>query len=370
MNAQIKSIDPRAEAFIGGARSWWDVYEQKFVNARTVYLPQGCPDWGTKGGTRNKLCTFCSLPDAVKEYEEVFYDGQRVPHIDQVTHFGAALRHVVEQGSDFHTLFVFNAGSFLAKEANPIEVWGPVIDAIKGYSNIRRLVVESRASLMTKENIQPIVERLGSAGVGLTIRIGVETQDDHLRLKVLKKGHTQKQIEGAVNTAHELGVLVGAYVLLKPAIHDDLRVAMGKTSASANEVTEWTEDEARSTLDWVLGRDNLAMDEAYFGATCVAEGALLQKSWQTGDFVPATLSSVLHVLQYGADKYGPKVHLLPMKDTPKFVAVSSNHTTVGLPEDLNGAQGCDKAFHSMLQNYRETMDLSVLNPPACATCNP
>ena len=182
----------------------------------------------------------------------------------------------------------------------------------------------------------------------------METQDDRLRLKVLKKGHSRRQLFAAMRVMQKHGVGSGGYILLNPAPGLE---------------PEWAVEEAKCTLDWVLGDgpDSLGMDEAYFCATCVGQGTALAGFWEEGAFRPATLWMVLEVLQHAVGQYGPRAHLLPFADEPPFLAVPSNHVAAGIPEDLSGARGCDRAFHEMFAAYRATYDSSVLVAPQC-TC--
>jgi hypothetical protein len=151
------------------------------------------------------------------------------------------------------------------------------------------------------------------------------------------------------------GVTAGGYVLLKPAPGYECHEALA---------------EAEATIEWVVGSgdDSLGMDEAYFCAACVPPKGLLFEAWRAGAFQPATLSMVLEVIRFAAERFGRRVHLLPFTDSPPFVAIPSNHVPQGIPEDLTGAIGCDLAFHAIFKKYRQTMDKAVLVAPTCHLC--
>lgn len=350
MSLAISAMDERVPMFNGGKRTWWDVDEQRLVTAATLYVPFGCPDWGETEGARNELCTFCALPNAVTAYRVAFYGGAEIPANDHVQLFKKTLAAML-QADTCHTLMVFNAGSFLAM---PSTVQSEIMREITKLAYVKRVVIEARAPLITHDALIPLLTVLSAADKKLTVRVGVETKDDHLRLKVLKKGHSARQLKHASDVMRELGVTSGGYALLNPAPGLD---------------PQWAVDEAIATLDWILDREQgLGMDEAYFGPTCVGEGSVLAKYWENGEFAPASLNAVFDVLTRTLPRYEGRIHLLPFADTPPFLAVPSNHVKQGLPESLDGAQGCDRAFHSMFQRYRETADRSVLHPVAC-TCH-
>ena len=345
----MKKNDPRISLLQGGRRLWWDVREGRMVPAATLYIPFGCPDWGETGGQRNSRCTFCPLPNAVIGYRNGFYGGALVPDTDHLAFFKETLVRTLREGS-VHTLMVFNAGSFLAMSPSLQEA----VAAEVGRSPVKRLVVESRAELITIPNLEPVLRGIPSDR--LTVRIGVETQDDRTRLSLLRKGHTRKELLRASALLRELGICSGGYVLLGPV------PGMQPCTAVA---------EACATIRWVLGSGpgDLGMNEAYFSSANVGPGTVLEEAWRDGEFCPANLWMVLEVLRHTGGHSG-RVHLLPFRDEPPLLAVPSNHVPKGISEDLAGAQGCDLEFHAMLDAYRRTMDPAALAAPPKCSCRP
>ena len=369
----IKSDDPRIEALQGSIKMWWDQTKQQMVKSATIYLPQGCPDWGEVGPERkrNNLCTFCALPRAVEDYRKAFYEGNIVPQKDHAVLFEAVINSLTKLHQDIHTIMIFNAGSFLATEANSLENQKAIIKMAADVTSVQRIVIESRAGLITVAALQPLMDIVQSVGKHLTVRIGVETKDDFLRMKILRKGHSRKELSKAMLAIKECRVQSGGYVLLKPAPADDLRRVMGEKDAPEEMVSCFAIEEAKNTLDWLLGEgeDCLGMDEAYFCSTNVGRETPLAALWKEGQFQPASLWMVYEVLLHSSQKYSSRVHLLPFKDNPEFLAVPSNHEKAGIREDLSDAKGCDKSFHDMFNHYRETMDCKILKPPVCR-CKP
>lgn len=320
------------------------------VLSETAYIAFGCPDWGEKGGRRNGLCTFCAIPSAASQFRDAFYENGTMLTRDHASLFNATLSLLVGS-TGCHTLMIFNAGSYLAM---PSALQLLVMKEVITYTGISRVVIESRAPLVTKEALRPLMSILSSAGKRLTVRIGVETQDDHLRLKVLKKGHSRTQLLDAISVMRDLDVDCGGYALLNPAPGLD---------------PKWAVREAVATLDWILSREEgLGMDEAYFGPTCVGSNTPLTEHWKAGEFFPASLRDVSAVLKETLPRYRGRIHLLPFADEPPFLAVPSNHVKRGLPETLVGALGCDLEFHRMFEEYRTTMNPEVLHEIMC-TCS-
>lgn len=346
----ISLTDPRVDLLYGGKRMWWDSREKHLVSAMTIYLPQGCPDWGAPGGIRNRRrCIFCAGELAVAGFRQEFYGGHAIPPQDHLQ-LMQAVAQKYHQGE--HTIFIFNAGSFFAKESNPDWLQKSILETIGKMPLVKRVVVDARAAVITEDAIGRACEILHAQAKNLTVRIGIETQDDHLRLKILRKGHTRKQLHQAAQVLKKYGAQSGGYILLKPAPDiDEIHACV----------------EALDSIDFVC-RD-LGLDEAYFCSANVGPGSSLAVAWEQGKFTPVSLWSVLWVLKHAAQKYPGRVHMLPFSDEPQFLAIPSNHNPRGNGQNLEGASNCDLAFYQLLNDYRENMDPNKLIPTDCA-CRP
>lgn len=345
MTQPVQANDRIAE-LLGGSRSWFDQEERRMVKAATVYVAYGCPDWGAPNGVRKRqLCPFCTLPDLAIDFQQRYFGGAMMP-ADHLDLFDQAFERTLAGVPDLHTLKVFNGGSFF-------HMPGALQEGIMrrvASRGVRRVVVEARAGLITADVLDPLLEILGN--VRLTVRIGVETKDHHLRTKKLPKGQSYGQLLAASAVMSQRKVMAGGYVMLNPA-----------PGLSREHMVR----EACSTIEWVLesGADNLGMQEVYFCATCVEPGTRLEEEWRSGAYRPARLWDVFDVLAWAVERYGTRIHLLPFEEASPYVAVPSNHRSEGIPQSLAGAQGCDLQFHAMLRRYRETMDSRLLEPPEC-----
>jgi radical SAM enzyme (TIGR01210 family) len=340
--------DERVEELLGGDRLWFDLEEQRMVKAAAIYIAYGCPDWGAPSGIRKRqLCPFCVLPDLAISYQNRYFGGT-ISDGDHLRLFEQAFEVLITSTPDLHTLKVFNGGSFFHM---PKAVQEGVLRRIAESQRVRRVVVESRAGLITGAALDALLEIL--RGIPLTVRIGVETKDHHLRTKRLPKGQSYEQLLAASAAMLQRNVTSGGYVMLNPA-----------SGLSGQEMVR----EACATIEWILGTgiDDLNMQEVYFCATCVEPGTRLEEEWLSNTFRPARLWDVFDVLTWAVERYGTRVHLLPFQEALPYTAVPSNHVPRGIPQSLEGSQGCDLQFHAMLQQYRETMDPSVLEPPSCS----
>src|SRR5262249_31053883 len=158
-------FEAKLEPLRGGQRWWYDVDSGQGVRMATLYVAQGCPDWGERGGQRNELCSFCALPNAAKQYRDAFFDGRPPTPQEHFELFAENLRRLPH---DIHTLAVFNAGSFLASLSNPPELQESIVRLVADHPSIQRLVIESRAELITTAAVHPLATALGNANKRLT----------------------------------------------------------------------------------------------------------------------------------------------------------------------------------------------------------
>lgn len=352
--------DPRIRLLDGGSRPWWDITENRFVKMHTLYIPQRC-SW--------RKCSFCSIPQAVTEYEQMFYGGQRISDAEIVSLFSKTLDHMIVTQSNIHTLCLFNAGSFFSDASNPPSVRKQLISVACQTPNLSRIIIETRASDVTEKKMHAVCSELGRNNIDLTVRGGVETQHEILR-QYLKKGQSDKAFRNAVRIIHKFGALMGGYVLLHPAPFSTIRALLGSPEETEENILLWAEEEALRTLDFVLGKPpyNLGMDEAYFCTTNVGPNTVLASAWEKDDFYPAPLRSVCRVLRRGISLYGTRIHMLPFKDERTFLAIPSNHVRKGIAQNLSDAAGCDREVHAMLDTYRDTMNPNYLKDIPC-DCN-
>ena len=173
-----KFLEEKIALLQGGYHSFWDIKEKRMVKTFKVYIPWGCPDWGEENGQRNNLCTFCSIPNAVLNYRQIFYDGKKIPIQDHVELFDMVLRSI---DADTHTLKIFNGGSFLSM---PNDLQRNIFSIVGEYS-FKRIIIESRSALINESSIHQLLYVINTTQ-HLLIRIGVETQDNELRNKILK----------------------------------------------------------------------------------------------------------------------------------------------------------------------------------------
>jgi radical SAM enzyme (TIGR01210 family) len=282
-----------------------------------IELPTGC-SWAKRTGG----CTFCSFQRAVDNYT----GGGPVLDSEYIDLFKAG--HRLIHGS--REINIFNGGSFW--DGLPKQVQDVITARLAMDPAVKQLNIESRPEYITPENISNT--RAGLNLKRLRVGIGLETQDDNLRNKMLNKGMTRQGFEGAVKLLKEMECLVAVYVLMKP--HKSLREA----DAIAETV---------ATIKYVHG---LGADVVLLQAMMIMPDSLSYGWYHDGDFRPPWLWSVIEVIRQ-THKLLP-IRLGKFEDSPKPLAIPTN------------CWKCNNAINTRLDHFRENLDFSLLeNIPDC-----
>jgi radical SAM enzyme (TIGR01210 family) len=291
---------------------------EKIVTEGFVELPAGC-SWAKKHGG----CRFCSFQKAVDGYTS----GCEVGSGEFIDLF--LLGHRLITGVE--KVNVFTGGSFW--DGVPQKAQRDIARLMRDDPHVRQVNIESRPEFISSAKLTEIKALLGSTK--LRVAIGLETQDDHLRNRVLNKGMSRRKFEEAVDLLKERGCRVAVYVLLKP--HKDL----GEAEAI---------EEATKTIQYVK---RCGVDVVLLQAMMVMPGSLSDAWFRSGEFCPPWLWSIIEVIKETS-------HLLPVRlgkfeDSPSPVAVPSN------------CWRCDPVVNAALDQYRRTMEVAVLeNAPTCS----
>ncbi|MCX6579062.1 MAG: archaeosine biosynthesis radical SAM protein RaSEA [Candidatus Aminicenantes bacterium] len=110
---------------------------------------------------------------------------------------------------------ILTLGSFLNdSEVNPVTRL-EIITRLSEISHLKRVSIESRAEYVTVDKIKQIKEILGKGKI-MEFAIGLESSNDYLRNKIIKKGLSKQSFEKTVAKVKEAGVHLLTYLLIKP----------------------------------------------------------------------------------------------------------------------------------------------------------
>ncbi|QYZ78378.1 TIGR01210 family radical SAM protein [Methanofollis formosanus] len=169
---------------------------------------------------------------------------------------------------------IFTSGSFL----DPVEV-PPAFreDVCRAFAG-KVVVVETRPEYVEEEGTAAMVAALdtGAYETPLHIAVGLETTDDAIREKSIRKGFTFADFIAASRRAQAAGAGVKGYLLLKPMFLTE-KEAVEDMKKSIREVTPYC--------------GMISMN-----ACTVQRGTELEKAWKERTYRPPYLWSILEVL--------------------------------------------------------------------------
>ena len=235
-------------------------YGQELLDCLTVIFK-------TAGCTWSK-CRMCS-------YRNERYGEQSGEAL--LGHLRAQLAWVLAEYkvADFRMIKIFTSGSFF----DPAEVPPAFLADIAGAFRGKLVIAETRPEFIREETLRPFIETIddGTWKMPLYCAVGLETSNDEIREKCIRKGFTFGDFKDAARIAHTAGAGVKAYLLHKPLF--------------------LTEKEAFNDMKQSI-RDAAEHAEIISMNPCTVQRKTeLEFYWKRGAYRPPYLWSVLTLLQ-------------------------------------------------------------------------
>ncbi|MHC1625972.1 MAG: archaeosine biosynthesis radical SAM protein RaSEA [Methanoculleaceae archaeon] len=219
------------------------------------------------GGCRWNRCTMCG------------YRHERLDVRDRaelVRHLEAQLEWVRQRHgtTTCELVKIYTSGSFFDPGEVPPVFRRSVADHFRG----KAVIVETRPEFVDKDVLYEFRSMVddGTRDVPLTIAIGLETTDDHIRSRCINKGFTYDDYLAAVRVAREAGAGIKTYLLHKPPYLTE---------------GEAIEDMLRSIRQVAGISDMISMNPC-----TVQRHTLTERLWRRGAYRPPYLWSVLEIL--------------------------------------------------------------------------
>jgi radical SAM enzyme (TIGR01210 family) len=227
-------------------------------------------------------------------------------------------------------LAVYNGGSFLNKGEVPLKFQNWFFSKMAGYSGVKEVFIESRCEYLEEGRIKEIAKILGKGR--LVMGIGLESQDDHIRNDIIKKGLLKKFFEEKIKMLKSLGVTSSAYVFLKPP------------GLSEKEALE----ETLATIVYALsvGVDRVNISSAFVQAKTETAAA-----YKRGEYRPPKLWTVLKIIDRIKEEGWP-VSIGGFKDWPPPLAIPAN------------CGKCSGLIYEAIEEFRQTGILGAI--PICS----
>ncbi|MFC1599080.1 radical SAM protein [Patescibacteria group bacterium] len=303
----------------------FDPLTRKKARRWVLELPgAGCEWYKESGG-----CTMCAFGQSTQDYT---FGGRLYPNFMFMLLFRYAYSFVKKLEPEL--LYIYNGGSFLSDKEIPAKTQLAIMKFVAKHPTIGKILVESRADLVTAEKLALYKKAVGSKQV--QIALGLESANDQVRNGCLKKGLPKKAFEQAIKLCHDQGFPVFAYVFLKPHCLDE-KAAI---------------EDAVESIKYCF---SVGVDEVSLSCAFVQRGTILEELYDKGEYLPPTLWSVIEVIQRTAS-LGP-VRIGLFDDDPPPIAIPQNCTK------------CTKQVMSAISDYRSSHDISVFKELTCECKN-
>jgi hypothetical protein len=209
-------------------------------------------------GCRWNRCTMCGYAS----------EGAPATAEDLMVQFNAAMKKL---SGDDRVVKIYTSGSFLDPLEMPEEARAKILEDLQSRG-IEKLVIESRPEYITQNRIEECL-----SSIKTEFAIGLETANDLIRQKIIRKGFTFQEFIDAAMTVHDMGGKVKAYLLLKPPfLSEGAAIRDAIISAKA----------ARQHAD-ILSL-NLCN---------IQRGTVVERLWEHGEYRPPWLWSAVEVLK-------------------------------------------------------------------------
>lgn len=250
---------------------------------------------------------------------------------DQVTFLQGQLSWLIKNLSleGVSTVKWFTSGSFFDEKEVPEIVRREIGEWCRG----RKVIAETRPSFVTPGAVMPFLEALddGSVVQPLHVAIGLETTDDSIRERSIRKGFTFAEYLTAADAASGMGVGVKTYLLMKPPYLTEKEAL----------------DDMKTSIETLpLGTGLISMNPCTVQRGCELDGL-----WRRREYRPPYLWSVLSVLL----------------SVNRFIACDP--VGGGSVRGPHNCGKCDKEIVHALREYYQTGDRSVLESASHVPCS-
>lgn len=238
-----------------------------------------------------------------------------------------------------HNLTIYNGGSFLnsgnevpgLKPEIPLSLQKAICQHVGHHPTIQKVFVESRPEFVTQGNISTLTELL--QGKTLQVGIGLESSNNTVRNRMLRKGMSLSNFQRAVGILREHKAESMAYVFLKP-------VGLSESEAIADAV---------NTIKFCF---ESGVNEVSLSCAFIQAETEMCRQYKLGLYRPPWLWSIIEVVKQTAH-LGP-VKIGTFEDDPPPIDVAHN------------CEHCTTAVNQVLDQYRNSFNLSVFDQLACS----
>jgi archaeosine synthase beta-subunit len=256
-----------------------------------------------------------------------------------------ALEEHAAQLPSVEQLDLYCSGSFFCEAEIPAAAQRALLEQAAAIPSLRVVLVESRPEYVDDDALARARAALATAtgeAPALEVAIGLESADEEIRERRIRKGFTLHDFERAAERLSRAGVGLVVYLLLKP-------LGTGEEEA--------VQDVLRSGRYLRALGDRLQLPvRVALEPTFVSEGTALFDELQAGRYRPPSLWSVVRA----AAGLG------------ELLAVHVGLSSEGLParQVPHGCEACTPRARDALARFNATQDVAALLALAPCSCHP
>jgi hypothetical protein len=270
-------------------------------------------------------CSFCSLIS--RSSEKPISLESLIKQIDWV------FDRYKDDLKNFMQVSIGNEGSILDMARFPLDAMNYFLFRTIEITKLEILSLETRPEFI-KESYLSIIKKNATSKI-IDVTVGLETQDDFLRNKILNKHIDKKYFEEKVKILGSLGIRLTCYVLLKP---------------DPNMTEEDGIEEAQKTIEYlyqICKRSNTNLI-IYLNPLYIAKGSALEKIMIGAGYKPPSIQSVIKIIL--------GMHQL---NIPIYTGLSSENMAVD-KGDFTKLEDYNMDFGKAIKLYNKTQDISNL----------
>lgn len=218
---------------------------------------------------------------------------------------------------------IYTSGSFLDPNEIPTEARDKII---RSFPQAERILFESRPEFVNEENLR------GLPSDRIEIALGLESADDEVLLKCVRKGFRVADSAKAAEIAMAHGMKVRTYLLLKPPYMTE-RQAIEDTIKSIAFAARRSESISINPLN-------------------VQNGTEVERLWKRGNYRPPWLWSLVEVLREGKKLAEARVFSSP--------------SGAGSPRGVHNCGKCDADVINAIKRFSFTQDVREFDGLDCS----
>jgi radical SAM enzyme (TIGR01210 family) len=216
---------------------------------------------------------------------------------------------------------IYTSGSFLDPKEIPVDLRNEIF---KAFEPAARILYESRPDFITEQNLAEIDPRSAVA-------IGLETANEEILRKCVRKGFTVKDYVQASEVLRSSGIPLRTYLLLKPPYITE-RAAVNDAISSIDFASKYSESVSVNPVN-------------------VQRDTVVDQLWRRGNYRPPWLWSLLEVLRQGK----------ALSECRLMSSPSGGGTVRG----AHNCERCDKGILDAIQRFSFSQNVDDLSGFEC-----